>query len=369
MSLVRILQIGLSERMYGTENVVMNLYRNIDRKRYQFDFLIHHGCRHPKYEEEIIALGGHIYYQYFYMKERSTQGYLSAYSFFEMHPEIQGVHYHVNDYSLSQFRYVMAAFRRGLPVRVIHSHNSQLMEKVIKIYLHRIAACVLIRKYSSKLLACSKQAGRWNFGKMEFEILRNGIDTDRFTYDVAVREKMRKQYHLENRLVLGFAGRLHFQKNPEFLLKVLQAVNERCTRAVLVLLGEGELDGQLKREAKKEGLKNVLFMGRVENVHEWFQAFDVFLLPSRFEGLGLVLIEAQASGLMCIASDYVPREAAVTGRMEYLSTADAGKWADAVLKTDFRYDRNRGRAEVIRAGYDIRHSAKRLEEVYKSQFH
>lgn len=367
MDKVRILHIGLSDRRYGTEEVVMNLYRNLDRTLYQFDFLVGHGYLHVDYEDEVRNMGGRIFYQYYSIKDRNKTGYLSPDDFFKDHPEILGIHYHANDYSASMFRYVMAAIERELPIRVIHSHNSKMMERKLKNCIHRVMVQQLIRKCSASFISCSEAAGKWNFGKLSFEILSNGIDPDRFAYNKVAREMLRRRHNLRDKLVLGFAGRLHFQKNPKFLLKVLQAVNRRCDRAVLVLLGEGELEGLLKREVEKNKLENVLFMGRVDNVHEWFQAFDVLLLPSRFEGLGLVLIEAQASGLMCIASDHVPKETAVTERILYLSTKDAGKWADAALKTDFMYDRNRGKAEVIHAGYDSRESAKRLEEIYESK--
>lgn len=365
MNKVRILHIGLSERIYGTENVVMNLYRNVDRLYYQFDFLIHHNCSSFGFEEEIVKLGGRVYYQFYYIKEQKTEGYISPCRFFEMHPEIKGIHYHVNNYSLSRFRYVIEAYKRRIPIRIVHSHNSQMVDRIFRNYIHRLAVRLLVKKYSNKFIACSSKAGRWNFGKFDYEILPNGVDTNKFAFNIDMRKMIRKRYHLEEKLVLGFVGRLDFQKNPEFLLKVLPQVSERCDHAMLVLLGEGEIGTKLKEKAEREKIKNILFMGRVDNVHEWLQAFDVLLVPSRFEGLPLVLVEAQASGLMCIASDNIPREAAISNRIIYLSIEDPLSWADRIMEVDFHYDRKTGRKQIIHSGYEIKENAKRLMLIYK----
>jgi Glycosyltransferase len=365
MNKVRILHIGLSERIYGTENVVMNLYRNVDRLRYQFDFLIHHKCSSFGFEEEIVKLGGRVYYQFYYIKEQNTEGYISPSFFFEMHPEIRGIHYHVNNYSLSRFRYVIEAYKRRIRIRIVHSHNSHMVNKIFRNYIHRLVVRLLVKKYSNKFIACSSKAGRWNFGKFDYEILPNGVDTNKFAFDIDMRKRIRKQYHLEDKLVLGFVGRLDFQKNPEFLLKVFPQVNERCDHAMLVLLGEGEMGANLKKKAEQEKIKNILFMGRVDNVHEWLQAFDVLLVPSRFEGLGLVLIEAQASGLMCIASECIPRETAISDKITYLSIGDPLNWADKIMEANILYDRKKGQEQVIHSGYEIKESAERLMTIYK----
>lgn len=210
------------------------------------------------------------------------------------------------------------------------------------------------KRYSNKLLACSKLAGRFGFRNDYYEIFRNAIDVNKFAFEQDTRNQLRRQEHLSNKLVLGFVGRLAHQKNPEFLLKVLQKVNRRCNYAVLVLIGDGELEEQLRRQAKEMGLKNVIFQGRTSNVHEWIQAFDVLFLPSKLEELGMALVETQASRLFCFASDHVPIEAVVTDRFAYLSLDDSADWADAILHIDLSYDRNKGCGEVTVAGYDIR---------------
>ncbi|MBD5132892.1 MAG: glycosyltransferase family 1 protein, partial [Clostridiales bacterium] len=199
-----------------------------------------------------------------------------------------------------------------------------------------------------------------------YEILPNGIDTGKFVFDQTVRSRLREQYGLTNKLVLGFAGRFAPVKNPEFLLKILREVNRRCDHAQLVLLGDGKLEGGLRCAVKEMGLENVSFQGRVDNVHEWLQAFDVLLLPSSFEGFPVILVEAQTAGLACFASTYVPMKTAVTPRLSFLSLKDPADWAEAILRTDLSYDRRRGRAEVAAAGYDIRESSKRLEAIYDS---
>jgi len=221
--------------------------------------------------------------------------------------------------------------------------------------------------YSNKRLACSQAAGRWNFGNTNFNLFHNAIDLESFAFQEKIRMEIRSRYQLKDKLVIGFAGMLRPVKNPEFLLDILSIINKKCGNAVLVLLGDGELGDALKSKAREMDLNNVLFLGRVDNVHEWMQAFDVMLLPSRNEGLPMVLIEAQTSGLTCIASDGVPQEAAITDRLSYLSTRGANapeSWANRILSADFSYDRRKYRAEVAAAGFDIRENARRLENIY-----
>ncbi len=368
MNPIRILQFGLSDLYYGTERVILNLYHHIDRSRFQFDFLVHHSCQNIPYEAEVEALGGHVFRQYYWKKEYILPDYIPLDEIWKMHPEIQGgIHSNLNDYTFSNIQPVLVADRRNMPIRIIHMHNTLEGFRADALWRSRLRNS-LARPYAPQhancLLACSAKSGAVGFGRRPFEVFPNAVDLDKFSFNEIVRRRIRKESGLEDKLVLGFVGRFASQKNPEFLLKVLQEINKKYAHAQLVLLGQGELEGRLRGRARNLGLQNITFMGRVDNVHEWMQAFDVLLLPSRFEGLGLVLIEGQASGLPCFASDRVPPEAAVTDRLTYLGLKDPAVWADAILNADLSYDRSRGRSQTAAAGYDIRESAKRLEEIY-----
>lgn len=366
MKTIRILQYGFSGKLNGTENVIMNLYRHIDRSRFQFDFLLDHNCEDIEYEAEVERLGGHVYRQYYRINEITHSHYISPAEFWRRHPEIQGgIHLNLQAYGICNVQLIAEAKKAGLPIRIIHMHSAlRGFEKSRDLVQHAIVR-PYARQYASKLLACSQMAGNFGFQQNRYEIFHNAIDLDKFSFDQDVRNRIRLQEGLEGKLVLGFVGRLVPLKNAGFLLNMLREINKRRHDAVLILIGDGELEDQLKRQAKKLSLENVIFQGRVDNVNQWMQAFDVLLVPSKFEGLSVVLIEGQASGLTCIASDHVPPEAAVSGRLSYLSIDDPKIWADAVLNADLSYDRSCGRTEAAAAGYDIRESAKRLESIYE----
>lgn len=371
MEPIRILQFGFSPtKYYGTESVILNLYRHIDRSRYQFDFLVDHKYEAIDYEAEVEALGGHVYRQYYALNEKNQQGYISPDQFWSLHPEIQGgAHLNLDCYDNYRTQLIAAAKKRGLPIRIIHMHSAPRGSSVsLRIRIRHPLFLPFITQSSNQLLACSETAGRYGFQKRPYKILPNAIDTGKFAFDQAVRNQLRKQHGLTDKLVLGFAGRFVSEKNPEFLLSILREVNRRCDHAQLVLLGDGELEDSLRRAARQMGLENVSFQGRVDNVHQWMQAFDVLLLPSRYEGLPLVLVEAQTAGLMCVASNNVPKDTAVTPRLSFLSLKDPAAWAEAILHTDFSFDRRKGQAEVAAAGYDIKESSKRLEAIYDSLF-
>lgn len=369
MEPVRILQFGLqATKYYGTENVILNLYRHIDRSRYQFDFLVDHKYGAVDYEDEVEALGGHVYRQYYRFTERHKKGYIHPAEFWSLHPEIRGgVHLNLQGYGVCNTQLIAGAKRQGLPVRVIHMHTAPQGPSVsLRTKVQHALLAPHAWRYASRLLACSEKAGRYGFRRRPYEILPNAIDTGRFAFDPAIRTTMREQHGLAGKLVLGFAGRFDPEKNPGFLLDILREVNRRCGRAHLVLLGDGKLEHKLRRAAQEAGLENVSFQGRVDNVHQWLQAFDVLLLPSLYEGLPVILVEAQAAGLACFASDNVSADAAITPRLSFLGLEDPAAWAEAILRAGSSFDRRKGQAQAAAAGYDIRESAKRLEAVYDS---
>lgn len=362
MGAIRILHGIFAKQKYGAETVILRLFRYIDRSRYQFDFLVPYNCREVDYETEVESLGGHVYRQYYHFTEKKLPGYLSPEDLWKIHPEIQGWHFNSSYYGVCNTQLMVAAQKIGLPIRIIHAHNSAAPN--YRKEAQHLALRPFAQQYANRLLACSKEAGSWHFPRKQFEVFPNAVDAAMFAFNETVRNRIRKEAGVDNKLTIGYVGRLVKQKNPKFLLDILREVNRRCDYAHLVLVGDGYMEDDVRHRAQEMGLENISFAGRVENVNEWMQGFDVLLLPSRFEGLGVVLIEAQASGLPCFASDQVPVEAAVTNRLTYLSLKEPAEWADAILRADFTYDRNRGYDEVVAAGYDIRESAKRLEAIY-----
>lgn len=367
MAPIRILQYGFGDKYYGTEHVILNLYRHLDRSRYQFDFLVDHKYKSVAYEAEVEKLGGHVYREYYRVNEILQPGYISPTEFWRRHPEIQGgIHFNVQTYGTWNIQLIRAAKKRDMPIRIIHMHSAMQGYPVgLRTRLQHMLVRPRAGYYSNKNLACSILAAQWGgFDKNCFESFPNAIEVDKFAYSPTTRDRVRDVNGLTHKLVLGFVGRLCAGKNPDFLLEVLQEVNRRRNDAVLVVVGDGYLRDQLRHKAAAMSLENVRFIGAVNNVHEWMQTFDVLLLPSKFEGLPVVLVEGQASGLMCFASDNVSSEAAVTNRLSYLSTDEPKLWADAILNVDISYDRSCGRNLVATAGYDIGESVKRLEAIY-----
>lgn len=194
----------------------------------------------------------------------------------------------------------------------------------------------------------------------------NGIDVERFRFAPAARARVRGELGLEGKLVIGNVGRLCYQKNQTFLLDVLKAVQQRCPESALLLVGEGEDRPALREKAKKLGLeKAAIFYGLSGHVEELFWAMDVFVMPSRFEGLPVTAVEAQCAGLPCLFADTLTREVRLGEAVRYLPlTAPAGEWAEALLTAEVRRDRATGAEAVREAGFDISGVSRRIEEFY-----
>lgn len=362
---IRILQVVTQMDRAGLETMLMNYYRQIDRECLQFDFLKHRE-KSGAYDKEIIALGGRIYHVPA-IAPRSFPRYLKALeTFFTEHPEYRVVHSHLD--ALSGF-VLQAAKKAGLPVRIAHSHNNGF-ERDYKFPI-RLAAKQLLPMCATHYWGCSSEALRFLFGKNlmsdpKWRILPNAIDLDRFTFSPTVRREIRQELELGDALVLGHIGRICYQKNQEFLLEIFAEVKKRREDTILLLIGDGKDREVLLERARKLRVEDsIRMMGVREDIPRLLQGMDLFLLPSRFEGLGIVLLEAQAAGLWCLVSDRVSREGNLAGQVVYWplerSPAD---WAEKALALA-----EKGRAVVRRevfreAGYDIVSAAKSLEQEY-----
>ncbi|HIR43262.1 MAG TPA: glycosyltransferase family 1 protein [Candidatus Aphodovivens avicola] len=343
----------------GVEQVVMNYYRHIDRSRVQFDFLVDaDSTLVPR--EEIKSLGGRVFeippYQHLFAYQRALISLFNE----------QGwriVHSHVNALSVFPLR---AAKKAGVPVRIAHSHSTAGKGEHTKNAIKGILRC-FSNVYPTYRMACSNHAGRWLFGaNTDFEILHNAIDISSFEFDPDTRRKLRKSLGIaSDALVIGHIGRFVNQKNHAFLVDVLKAVTELKKDAVLVLVGDGPLVGEVKAKAKHLNLTDsVLFLGQREDASDLYQVFDVFCLPSYYEGLGMVAIEAQAAGLPTICSEFVPDEALVSSIASKIYLSDGPTaWAIGVVEAScaVRYGQT---CSIVEAGYDICSEAKRLESDY-----
>ena len=343
----------------GVEAVVMNYYRNIDKKKIQFDFIFDDDSNDIPYDE-IEKLGGKVIlippYQKVFKYHKELKRVL-------MSGNYKIVHSHIN--TLSVFS-LFAAKKAGVPVRIAHSHSTT-NKKEWKKNLLKLVLRPLSKKYATHYFACTEHAAKWMFGDNEDTyILNNAIDLDKFKYSKQIREEKRKELKIkEDTFVIGHIGRFVKQKNHEFIIDVFNEIHKENKNAMLLLVGQGPLTDEIKEKVKELKLtKNVKFLGQRNDVNELYQVFDLFLFPSLYEGLGMVAIEAQTSGLQCIASTEVPSIAKVTDNLEFLELDDTIEmWKNVILDKQNK-KRKSYVTEVKKAGYDIKTEVKKLEEKY-----
>ena len=362
---MRVLQTGLTSNPGGVESFIMNVYRHIDRKRIQFDFLIKHGTQ-IAYEEDIKKLGGRIFPVYYGRKENLWKHYHEIKALFEKNSFCA---IHMNLCFFNDIDILKIGYQYGINKRIVHSHNNDFLEKVPK-YTEKLIDWNKKRSeaFVTDYLACSQAAGKWMFGKQEFIVINNGIDISRYAYNQAIREQKRIALGLKpEHFVIGVVGRIQYQKNPEFVVKIFRKIHERERNAVLLWVGDGDLRLQIEQKITKYGLnQNVKLLGIRQDVNEIYQAMDAFLLPSRFEGLGMVLIEAQAAGLKCFTSaEKVPEETRCTDLVKYISLEKpADFWAQQILLSKENHERQEQTEAIKKAGFNIKSGIEQLEKTY-----
>ena len=322
---IRVAQIVGKMNGGGVEAVVMNYYRHIDRSKVQFDFLVDSDSTLiPR--EEIESLGGRVFevppYQHVVEYQRELQRLFKQEGW-------KIVHSNINALSVFPLR---AAKKAGVPVRIAHSHSTSGKGEYAKNALKAVLK-TQSNRYPTHRFACSKFAGEWLFGKAaHFEVVYNAIDLDCFCFNAEARAQARADLGLVgNQLAIGHVGRFTAQKNHAFLIDVFAEVAKRRDDAVLLLVGTGEAGASVKALVDERGLTDrVKFLGQRSDVNRLYQAFDAFVLPSLYGGLGLVGVEAQVAGLPCLFSDAITREVDVTGESCFLPIDHSKAWIEAL---------------------------------------
>lgn len=345
----------------GVEAVVMNYYRHVDRSKVQFDFVVTDSSTIvPRSEME--SLGARVYVVPAYTNLIAFQK--ASYELFNTHPEWKIVHAHMNALNVFPLK---EAFRAGVPVRISHSHSTagrgEMMKNIAKAVLKTQA-----NRYPTERFACSRFAGEWLFGKEEpFELVYNAIDLDRFWFSGHTRALVRQQlgFH-DGQLVIGHVGRFMPQKNQGFLIDVFEKLVELRDDVMLVFVGTGQGESAAKEAVRARGIaERVRFLGQRDDVADLYQAFDMFVLPSLYEGLGMVAVEAQVSGLPCVISDKVPAEANVTGNCRVLPLHEPRSWANVLCGLTLRDGSERASIDRrVFSNYDIIRQAAWLTEKY-----
>ena len=349
----------------GIETMLMNYYRQIDREQIQFDFLANKSVP-GEYDEEIRSMGGRVFVSpglnplHFPRYRRFVKDLLQA------NPEIRIVHAHneaMGYYALQ------SAKEADILIRIAHAHNTQ----IIRDYKYPLKAICkrLLPGAATDYWSCGRDAGVYYFGQNRWQktgvTLRNAIDVARFAFQPEKRERLRRLHGLENSFVVGHVGRFNLQKNHLRLLDIFAQIVKAAPEARLVLIGVGELEQAVKEKATAQGLTDkVLFLGQMSDVSEWYQAMDCFVLPSLFEGLPVVGIEAQAAGLPCFFSDHVTDEVLLSPAAQRIPLAAGDEeWALAILSArQTEIDRSQGTSIVRCAGYDIHIEARKLQTMY-----
>ena len=358
--MMRVLHMIGALEMGGSQALVMNLYRNIDRQRIQFDFVLDHPER-DDYAREVESLGGRIYTMPGF-HGNVGQVRRAWDEFFTAHPEYRLLHSHVRSYASL---YLPVAKSHGLKT-IIHSHSTSNGSGPAA--LVKQALQYPLRYQADVLMSCTEQAGRWLFGSKacrgeKFFLLPNAVDVKRFRPNGEARRRYRRELGLDDRLVVGHVGRFHEAKNHAFLLEAFAGLAGIRADAALLLVGDGELRGEIEAKIRELGLGDrVVLTGGSNDVPGLMQAMDVLAFPSRWEGLPVTGVEAQAAGLPCLISDRISTEVDISPLVRRLSIADTGAWVQAMAAPQKRQDVT---GDIIRAGYDIGESVRRLSRLYE----
>lgn len=371
MAGVRVLQVlDKISHNSGVSAVVMNYCRHMSDENIQIDFLLYEEPE-QQWTELLKKKDIHIYVS----GKPSARGIVTykknVEQFFCLHAgEYDIVHLHIPN---AAFIVLKCAKKCNIPVRIMHSHNARGADGIVK----KVRNFVLNKwglLYANQYFSCGIEAAKYLFGKMKVDtnevvIIHNAIELEKYKFDLKRREEIRKELGLKEEILLGHVGRFEEQKNHQGLLKIFRKLIDQNDNYRLVLLGDGPLREQIQREIISDGLEDkVYFKGIVNNVHEYLSAMDMFLLPSLYEGVPLVGVEAQAAGLPCLISNRVSSEIKLTDRVEFLDINESDAWCENIQKMKkHQWDRNNLEKNNLEQ-FDIKKQAIRLERLYHSYF-
>ncbi|GGX27094.1 glycosyltransferase family 1 protein [Aquimarina muelleri] len=374
MAAIRVLQIFTIMNRGGAESMIMNYYRNIDRSKVQFDFLVHRKEK-AAFDDEIQEMGGKIYRLDPINPLSPNSYYRQLRGFFKEHQEYEIVHSHLNTFSCFPLK---IAKEFNIPCRIAHAHIAiekikiaelftggeglkETFKKLIKFQLKK-----RINKYATHHFSCGEKAGNWLFPKnTPFTIMNNAIDAKAFIYNPAISIQYKEKYKLEDKFVIGHVGRFTSQKNHLYILNVFNSILEKKENCSLVFIGDGPLREKIENEAKKLSIYDkILFLGVRSDIPELYQMLDAFIFPSFYEGLPVTLIEAQSAGLSVFASDKITEEVYLTEDIEFLSIEESPDiWADKILEKIAKEKADNFDC-IKNKGYDIEENIKVFQEFY-----
>ncbi len=355
----KVLIIGMSSIVGGVETYLMNLFENIDKNKFQIDFLVQKGFN-GIFKEKILKLKGKIF-EVDNFKRHPIKSYKFLRKFYK---EEKYDVIHINLCNASGILYAYPSKKVNKNIKIItHSHNSNDRHKFQHYCLRP-----LLNKITTIKVACSNLAATWMFGKKHLNnctVLNNAIKVDKFLYNEKIRKNIRKELNLTDNFVIGHVGRFSWQKNHKFLIEIFNEVYKKNKNSRLLLVGTGELMDDIKLQVNGLGLNDaVIFMGVCDNTNELYQAMDLFVMPSLFEGLPIVGVEAQTSGLNCIFSENVSKQVSITKHTKFLPLNNKDIWLDEILSNEKKYSRNDVLDDIRKNGYDLKEEIKKIERLY-----
>lgn len=360
MMKIKILQIvpslGLAN---GVAAYLNNYYENMNLSNFDTTILVLNDDDKGRYE--FFKEKGCSIVEFY--RESSWFVYLKNINEFFSKNHFDIVHCHAANYGAF---YMYFAKKYDIPCRILHSHANRSADKIIKSIRNDFLIPFAV-KNSNYYVACSVDAGKFMFGRNKFDVLVNGIDYSKYKYDSVLRKKYRNKFNLNDKFVIGTFGRLCNQKNQLFTLDIFNKLLDLIPNAFLIIVGSGELEGKIRNKIKVLNLdKNVLMLPSRNDLHKFYNSLDAFLLPSTYEGLGIVLIEAQINGLHTYTSNiFVPAEAKISNLLEFVDlNNNPMEWAEKIYNNK---DDLRVKKVDYNMIYDIKNSAKGLESYYKSR--
>ena len=348
----------------GVESIVLNYFRFIDKNKFQFDFICDEDSTYIPYNE-IEKMGGKVILVPPYQK--MLKYHMTLKKIFKNN-NYQIVHSHIN--TLSVFS-LFAAWRAKVKIRIAHNHATT-SKKEWKRNIVKLVLRPLNRLFANTYAACSKKTAIWMFGEKNFKkgnviIINNAIETNKFCYNEIARKRLRDKYKInDSDFVIGQVGRIMQTKNQLFTLNLLKKMQDD-NKFKLVFVGIGPMEEELKNEIDKCNLNDrVILTGQVSNVYDYYNMFDLFILPSYYEGFGMALLEAQVTNLPAIVSTGVPLEAKIADNVEFVDLDDKIEvWIEKIKQhsNDMRLDNS---YLLVNKGYDISTECKKLEEFYSN---
>lgn len=367
MKKIKVLQFPIANSKGGMTRYVLGNWKWMDKDKFHCDFVTMN--RHLDFEEEVLKTGSKVFHISCYAEDDKNQ-------FVKEFDEILNRGYDVVHLHTKQWKsFVMEEIckKHCVPKVIVHAHNSGIdtldpVKRQKEEQLHEQVKKEFNENMATDFWACSEMAADFLFGEQIpqniVQIMPNAIELDKFVYNDKIRNAYRKKYGLEKCFIIGHAGRFAYQKNHELMINVFRDIWEQVDNARLILLGEGDLMLETRRQVQNLGMMDkVIFLGNREDINHWYQAMDVFCLPSRFEGFPITLIEAMAAGLPCVASQAISKEVEISDNIIRLPFIK-DEWVKHILSC-YGSERKDTRMQLIKAGYDINNQVRRIEKIYR----